>query len=173
MKKVLKNSVPVTKFETYNVLTSLDFTLINFKKVFSAAEFWDVLKVSIYYTVFGTAGALLFGLFAALILQKHFPWQASGQGTHVIPLCGTRNCCSIQLIVLFDPFSGALNAMLIQMDVVTAPINFFGQRNLEILIFGFSFRFPLALTMVIIFEIWRYFPAFIPFYISAYAVYSF
>ena len=34
LKKVLLNSVPVTKFETYNVLTSLDFTVKNFKKVF-------------------------------------------------------------------------------------------------------------------------------------------
>ena len=158
LKKVLKNSVPVTKFETYNVLTSLDFTLINFKKVFSAAEFWDVLKVSIYYTVFGTAGALLFGLFAALILQKHFPGRPVVRGLMLFPYVAPVIAVAFSWIVLFDPFSGALNAMLIQMDVVTAPINFFGQRNLEILIFGFSFRFPLALTMVIIFEIWRYFP---------------
>ena len=46
LKEALLNSVPVTKFETYNVLTSLDFTVNNFRKVFSATEFWDVLKVS-------------------------------------------------------------------------------------------------------------------------------
>ena len=48
--------------------------------------------------------------------------------------------------------------MLIQMDVVSTPINFFGQRTVGIEIFGFSFSFPLALTMVILFEVWRYFP---------------
>ena len=65
-------SAPAATFSAYNVMTSFDFTLGNFQKIFSAAEFWDVLKVSVYYTVFGTAGALLFGLFAAQIMQKAF-----------------------------------------------------------------------------------------------------
>ena len=158
LKKVLKDSVPVTKFETYNVLTSLDFTLKNFKKVFSATEFWDVLKVSFYYTVFGTAGALLFGVFAALILQKSFPGRPIVRGLMLFPYVAPVIAVAFSWIVLLDPFSGALNAMLIQMDVVSTPINFFGQRTIRIEIFGFSFSFPLALTMVILFEVWRYFP---------------
>ena len=158
LKKVLLNSVPVTKFETYNVLTSLDFTVKNFKKVFSATEFWDVLKVSFYYTVFGTAGALMFGVFAALILQKSFPGRPIVRGLMLFPYVAPVIAVAFSWIVLLDPFSGALNAMLIQMDVVSTPINFFGQRAIEIEIFGFSFSFPLALTMVILFEVWRYFP---------------
>tara|TARA_A200000113_G_scaffold148009_1_gene133293 strand:+ start:69 stop:1352 length:1284 start_codon:yes stop_codon:yes gene_type:complete len=158
LKKVLLDSVPVAKFETYNVLTSLDFTVKNFKKVFSATEFWDVLKVSFYYTVFGTAGALLFGVFAALILQKSFPGRPIVRGLMLFPYVAPVIAVAFSWIVLLDPFSGALNALLIQMDVVSTPINFFGQRSLEIEIFGFSFSFPLALTMVILFEVWRYFP---------------
>ena len=158
LKKVLLNSVPVTKFETYNVLTSLDFTVKNFKKVFSATEFWDVLKVSFYYTVFGTAGALMFGVFAALILQKSFPGRPIVRGLMLFPYVAPVIAVAFSWIVLLDPFSGALNAMLIQMDVVSTPINFFGQRTVGIEIFGFSFNFPLALTMVILFEVWRYFP---------------
>ena len=61
-KDILKGSKPETLI-TQNAITSFEFSLENYKKVFSAAEFWDVLKTSIYYTVFGTAGALLFGLF--------------------------------------------------------------------------------------------------------------
>ena len=158
LKEVLLKSVPVTKFETYNVLTSLDFTVKNFKKVFSATEFWDVLKVSFYYTVFGTAGALLFGVFAALILQKSFPGRPIVRGLMLFPYVAPVIAVAFSWIVLLDPFSGALNAMLVQMDVVSTPINFFGQRSLEIGVFGFSFSFPLALTMVILFEVWRYFP---------------
>ena len=45
----------------------------------------------------------------------------------------------------FDPFSGSVNNLLLQMNVLDSPINFFGQR-------------PNALIMVTIFEIWRYFP---------------
>ena len=72
-KDILKASKPETLFIAQNIMTSLEFTLENFKKVFSAAEFWNVLKASIYYTVFGTAGALLFGLIAAQIMLKTFP----------------------------------------------------------------------------------------------------
>ena len=48
--------------------------------------------------------------------------------------------------------------MLTQMDVIDKPINFFGQKYTNFLFFGYEFKFPLALSMVIIFEIWRYFP---------------
>ena len=129
LKEVLLNSVPVTKFETYNVLTSLDFTVNNFKKVFSATEFWDVLKVSFYYTVFGTAGALLFGVFAALILQKSFPGRPIVRGLMLFPYVAPVIAVAFSWIVLLDPFSGALNAMLIQMDVVSDPNKFFWPKN--------------------------------------------
>ena len=42
-KSSFKDSVPVANFSAYNVMTSFDFTLANFERVFSAAEFWDVL----------------------------------------------------------------------------------------------------------------------------------
>ena len=61
-------------------------------------------------------------------------------------------------VVLFDPFSGAVNAMLMQTNVAEGPINFFGQRTVTIHIFGYGISLPMALTMVILFEIWRYFP---------------
>ena len=48
--------------------------------------------------------------------------------------------------------------MLVQTNITDNPINFFGQRSIVVDFFGFSFGLPLALTMVIIFEIWRYFP---------------
>ena len=61
-------------------------------------------------------------------------------------------------VILFDPYSGIVNSLFIQMEVIEKPINFFGQKYTPINVFGFEFNFPLALSMVIIFEIWRYFP---------------
>ena len=61
-------------------------------------------------------------------------------------------------VILFDPYSGIVNSLFIQMEVIEKPINFFGQKYTPISIFGYEFNFPLALSMVIIFEIWRYFP---------------
>ena len=153
-----KASVPTATFTAYNVMTSFDFTLANFERVFSAAEFWDVLKVSVYYTVFGTAGALLLGLFAAQILQKAFFGRPLIRGLMLFPYVAPVIAVAFSWVVLFDPFSGAVNAMLLQMDVAEGPINFFGQRSVTIDVFGFGLTLPMALTMVILFEVWRYFP---------------
>ena len=157
-KQDFRDSVPTTSFSAYNVMTSLDFTFGNFRKIFSAAEFWDVLKVSVYYTVFGTAGALLFGLFAAQIMQKAFFGRPVIRGLMLFPYVAPVIAVAFSWVVLFDPFSGAVNAMLQQMEVASGPINFFGQRTIEISFFGIAFTLPLALTMVILFEVWRYFP---------------
>ena len=158
LKTILHSTEPEISFQTYNILTSLDFTLDNFRKIFSADEFWNVLKVSIYYTVFGTAGALLFGLFAAQILQKAFPGRTLVRGLMLFPYVAPVIAVAFSWVVLFDPFSGAVNAMLLQMNVADGPINFFGQRTVDIELFGIPFQLPLALTMVILFEVWRYFP---------------
>ena len=153
-----ESSRPQISFKTYNILTSLDFTLANFKRIFSASEFWIVLKTSIYYTVFGTAGALVVGLFTAQIMQKNFPGRAFVRGLILFPYVAPVIAVAFSWIVLFDPFSGAVNAMLQQMSLTSEPINFFGQRIIKINIFNFDVEIPMALSMVIIFEIWRYFP---------------
>ena len=47
-------------------------------------------------------------------------------------------------VVLFDPFSGAVNAMLMQLNIAEGPINFFGQRTVTIHIFGYGISLPMA-----------------------------
>mgnify|MGYP001338329191 FL=1 len=154
----LKKTKPLVSFTSKNVLTSLEFSLDNFKKVFSATEFFEVLKVSFYYTIFGTAGALLVGLFAAQILQKSFKGRSLVRGLLLFPYVSPVIAVAFAWVILFDPFSGIINSMLVQMNVIDEPINFFGQKYTNIIIFGYIFKFPLALSMVIAFEIWRYFP---------------
>ncbi|KJZ17992.1 carbohydrate ABC transporter permease [Loktanella sp. S4079] len=128
-----------------SVLTNATFTFENFKRVFDGEEFWSVLWVTLFYTVFGTIGALLFGLFAALLLNKSFRGQGILRGLYLFPYVSPVIAVAFAWVLLFDPFSGSANALLIQMGVTQEAINFFGQR-------------PLALIMVTLFEIWRYFP---------------
>ena len=128
-----------------NILTNLDFTTKNFALIFDAAEFLNVLWVTFFYTVFGTIGALLVGLFAALLLNKPFRGQSFLRGLYLFPYVAPVIAVAFAWILLFDPFSGSANALLLQMGVTQKAINFFGAR-------------PLALIMVTVFEIWRYFP---------------
>ena len=148
----------ISSFTAKNVLTSLDFTLENYSKVFSSSEFISVLKATIYYTFFGTAGALILGLFAAQIISKAFPGRAIVRGFLLFPYVAPVIAVAFSWVILFDPFSGSVNAMLIELGVSEKPINFFGKRAISFSFLGLQMSFPLALTMVIIFEVWRYFP---------------
>ena len=64
----IKQSVPQINGNAENILTNLNFSLENFKRIFDGEEFSRVLFVTIIYTFFCTIGAILFGLFAALVL---------------------------------------------------------------------------------------------------------
>ncbi len=154
-----RTSKPLASYQTVNVLTSLSFTLENFNKVLSADEFWSVLRVSFYYTIFGTLGALVLGLFAAQILNTSFFGRPLLRGLFLFPYVAPVIAVAFAWVLLLDAGpGGTFNAMLRQMGVAEGPINFLGQKYLTFEIFGFSWQFPMALTTVIAFEAWRYFP---------------
>jgi len=154
----VKDTKPVTTGTAENVLTSFEFTLDNFRRIFESPEFWHVLRVSFYYTIFGTVGALVLGLFGAQLLNTVFPGRGVLRGLFLFPYVAPVIAVAFTWVVLLDPFSGTLNSILQQMGVISGPINFFGQRSVELSFFGLTFNFPVALTTVIIFEAWRYFP---------------
>ncbi|GAB5449184.1 carbohydrate ABC transporter permease [Gymnodinialimonas sp.] len=146
LEDALEDDTPVQiTGEATNVLTSGEFTLENFRDVFSAREFWTVIWATLFYTVVGTIGALVVGLFAALLLNKSFKGQGLLRGLYLFPYVAPVIAVAFSWVILLDPSSGSINALLVQMGVVDSPINFFGTR-------------PLALIMVTVFEIWRYFP---------------
>lgn len=154
-----RSSKPVFTGDADNILTNSVFTLDNFRKVFSTSEFWSVLRVSLYYTVFGTLGALVFGLFAAQLLNTTFPGRGLLRGFFLFPYVAPVIAVAFAWVLLLDAGpGGALNAILQKTGAIEGPINFFGQRSTPVSLFGVVFEFPVALTTVIIFEAWRYFP---------------
>jgi len=131
--------------EADNILANFEFTLENFRDVFDAREFWTVIYATLFYTVVGTIGALVVGLFAAMLLNKSFKGQGVLRGLYLFPYVAPVIAVAFTWVILLDPFSGSVNALLVQMGVTEDTINFFGER-------------PLALIMVTVFEVWRYFP---------------
>ena len=101
---------------------------------------------------------LLIGLFTAQIVNKSFRGRPFIRGLLLFPYVSPVIAVAFSWVILFDPYSGMVNSLFIQMEVIEKPINFFVQKYTPINIFGYQFNFPLALSMVIIFEIWRYFP---------------
>jgi len=138
-------SDPLLTGKGQSVLTNDEFTLDNFARIFSGDEFLGVLGVTLFYTVFGTIGALVFGLFAAMLLNHSFKGQGILRGLYLFPYVAPVIAVAFTWVTLFDPFSGSANALLLQMGLTQTPISFFGEK-------------PLALIMVTVFEVWRYFP---------------
>jgi len=141
----IRDTLPVVTASSTSVLTDSTFTLENFARVFDSDEFIGVMGVTLFYTVFGTIGAIVMGLFAALLLDRSFKGQGILRGLYLFPYVAPVIAVAFAWIILFDPFSGSANALLIRMGVTDQAINFFGQK-------------PLALISVTVFEIWRYFP---------------
>ena len=154
-----RSSKPVIDGDADNILTNSVFSLDNYRKIFSASEFWTVLRVSLYYTVFGTLGALVFGLFAAQLLSSTFPGRGLLRGFFLFPYVAPVIAVAFAWVLLLDAGpGGTLNAILMKIGATDGPVNFLGRRSVPISVFGLTLKFPVALTTVISFEVWRYFP---------------
>lgn len=140
------------------VLGSLDFTLENFRHVLSGSEFWPAFWVTIVYTVGGSVFSILLGLFAAQLLNASFPGQGLLRGLFLFPYIAPVIAVAFTWAFFLDPFSGSLNLLAVEHGIFDRPISFLSQRNVDFNLFGVAFEVPLALSTVIAFEAWRYFP---------------
>lgn len=154
----LKQSVTQIDFDQSNPLVSQPFTFGNFERIFAWSEFNSVLWVSFVYTIGSTAGALLLGLGAALVLKDHFPGRGFVRGLLLFPYVAPVIAVAFTWVTLLDPTSGTVNSLLIALGILDAPINFLGQRATDVEWLGMAFEWPVALSSVIVFEAWRYFP---------------
>ena len=157
-KKNFKNSVIKVSADTDNILTNFNFTLKNYVKIFTNPEFFFVLKTTFLYTLLGTLGSLFLGLFAAQLLNQRFTGRGFLRGLFLFPYVAPVIAVAFTWVLLLDPFSGTLNTMLVKIGFLSEPLNLFGQRYVLLNLFGFEMKFPLALSTVIAFESWRYFP---------------
>ena len=152
------DSEPSMRGRAPNVLTNATFTLSNFERVVASPDFWPTLRVTIWYTIFGTLGSLLLGLFAAQLLDAPFAGKGLLRGLFLFPYVAPVIAAAFAWAFLLDPLSGNLNAVLQGYGIIDEAINFLGRRTTDLSLFGLTFQLPLALTMVILFEAWRYFP---------------
>ena len=141
-----------------NPLIAKPFTGENYQTAASTRNFWGILLTTFSYTFFSTAGAILVGLFAALLLNHPFRGRSIFRGFLLFPYVAPVIAVALTWISLLDPTNGTLNALLVQMQALETPFNFFGKTSQEFMLFGLQMSFPVALTSVIVFEIWRYFP---------------
>ncbi len=157
-KKELQSYKPKLSGKSQNILLTYEFTLNNFKKVIKDKAFIDLLSTTFYYTFFGTIGAIVFGILTAQMVNQKFFGRTFMRSVLLFPYVAPVVALAYTWELLLDPTSGTLNNLLINYQIIDGPINLLGQKYVTLNILGFDFKLRLALTTVIIFEIWRYFP---------------
>jgi multiple sugar transport system permease protein len=139
-------------------LFRFNLTLENFQKVFSDPDFGSVLITTFVYTIAGSFLSILMGLMAAFLVHGEFPGRGLLRGLFISPYIAPVVAVTFTWSFILDPQLGVLNWLGISKGFFAQPIPFFSQRLWELNLLGMRVRVPLALTSVILFEGWRYFP---------------
>ena len=139
-------------------LFKFNLTLENFQKIFGDPEFVQVLMTTLIYTVAGSVLSILMGLMAALLVHGEFPGRSLLRGLFISPYIAPVVAVTFTWSFILDPQLGVLNWLAVDKGLLTQPIPFLSQRWWDLDLLGLRVRIPLALTSVILFEGWRYFP---------------
>ena len=97
-------------------------------------------------------------MFAAQLVNQKFYGRTFMRSILLFPYVGPVVALAYTWTLLLDPNSGTLNALLVNFGIIDKPINLLGQKYMTLNLLGFDIKLRLALTTVIMFEIWRYFP---------------
>ncbi len=127
--------------------------LDNFKSVLSDYEFkwhgfnqWGAAVTTVVYSFTSTFLTMVVGLLAAMILNRPFKSRGLVRGIFLFPYVAPVISVAFVWRWLLDPRpSGVLNHILMSLNLISEPKAYLATRGL-------------ALFLVIIFQVWRYFP---------------
>jgi multiple sugar transport system permease protein len=135
-----------------------EWTLRNYDQLLSSSGFLDAVKTTLIYSVGGTAGAIVLGLAAALLVRRSFRGRGLVRGAFLLPYVAPVVAIAFVWRVLLSPQLGFVNAVGTDVLGWDSPIPFLSQERGEITIFGVGVGVPTALLMLLAFESWKSFP---------------
>ncbi|HIQ04400.1 MAG TPA: sugar ABC transporter permease, partial [Anaerolineae bacterium] len=109
------------------------------------------------YTIFGTFLSIFSGLLAALLVKEYFPGRNVFRGFLLFPYIAPVVAVAFVWKMMLNAQFGIVNELGVRWFGMQRTA-FLAQRTLTTHLFGQEIRWPLALSMVILFETWRYFP---------------
>jgi multiple sugar transport system permease protein len=128
-----------------------EYTLNNFRGIFTSEGFWTSLLTTVAYSVFGTAFAIGLGLVAALALRKPFRGRTFVRAAMLLPYVAPVVAATFAWSTMLSPQFGIVNYWGQRLLGWDEPIPFLSKANGPL---GIS----TALLTVIAFEAWRSFP---------------
>lgn len=142
---------------TGDLWSTADLTLRNFERVLSGRNFWPVFRTTVIYAIFGTILSILLGLAAALIVRDRFRGRQLFRGVLLVPYIAPIVAMAFLWRMMFNAQFGIVNEFTSNV-LGWVRTDFLSQRSLDFNLLGLEISWPLALSMVILFEAWRYFP---------------
>jgi multiple sugar transport system permease protein len=128
-----------------------DYTLNNFRGIFTSEGFWTSLLTTLAYSVLGTASAIILGLIAAMALRKPFRGRTFVRAAMLLPYVAPVVAATFAWSTMLNPQFGIVNYWGQRLLGWDEPIPFLSEANGPL---GIS----TALLTVIAFEAWRSFP---------------
>ena len=128
----------------------------NFDRVTESRDFWEVLRTTFIYTIFGTVLSIAVGLWAALVMQKAFIGRSLVRGIMLFPYVAPVIAVTFAWKLMLNPTFGVANEWID--DAGFERVDFLGRRDFVLDLGVTEVTLPLALSTVIAFEAWRYFP---------------
>src|SRR5918997_5952612 len=135
-----------------------EYTFRNYDLLFTSSDFFAAARVTLAYSVLGTAGAIALGLTAALLVRRTFRGRGLVRGVMLLPWVAPVVAITFIWKVMLSPQLGFVNAFGTDILGWDSPIPFLSQERGEIALFGLSIGVPTALIVVIVFEAWKSFP---------------
>ena len=135
-----------------------DYSLGNFRAVLTADGFVQALTVTLTYSVLGTAGAIGFGLLAAMALRTPFRGRGLVRSVLLLPYVAPVVACAFVWSTMLNPQFGLVNYWGTELNLWERPIAFLSE-SAPVSLFGLvDLPITTALATVIAFEAWRSFP---------------
>jgi multiple sugar transport system permease protein len=130
----------------FNGLDNFRSVLSDFEFKWQGANQWGAAVTTVVYSFTSTILTLIVGLLAALILNRPFKARGIVRGIFLFPYVAPVISVAFVWRWLLDPRpSGVLNHVLTSLNLIDMPKAYLATRGL-------------AIILVIVFQVWRYFP---------------
>ena len=132
-------------------LLGADATLDNFRDVLQASGFWSAMRTTVVYAAACTAGTLGLGLATALAFRGSFRGRGPLRAVILVPYVLPVVAATTMWKTLLNPQFGPINALGMRFFGWDEPVNFLSRTSVDVS----SVSVPVALSTVIVFELWK------------------
>ncbi|GAB2572307.1 carbohydrate ABC transporter permease [Gracilibacillus alcaliphilus] len=102
---------------------------MNFAEMFSDPVFWQALKNTVIWVVFGVGLQFVFGFLLALLLNQQFKGRGVVRAVSLIPWATPGVLIGLMWKWIYDGSYGVLNDLLMKLGLIDQPIIFLSQTS--------------------------------------------